>query len=179
MEALQGGGDLCEIAAKSVREVSRATRRHPRARTGHGSTGPPAAMALATRLLCALPAEVERQMAAAGVAGWRLAVPRTFQAAVYPGSQARPASYCRHVDGNPTNRRKLTAILYLNERWDADSYGGCLRAYLPGGGGAYTDIEPRGGRLLLFDSTAVEHEVLPTFRTRMALTLWAVRREEG
>ena len=87
-----------------------------------------------------------------------------------------------HDDGNhdgrtSSNKRKLTAILYLNEDWDASRDGGCLRAYLPGRDGEYRDIEPKGGRLLLFDSTAVEHEVLPTFRTRMALTLWAVNEQ--
>ena len=147
--------------------------------SGHGSSPPPAPLTLATRLLCALPAEVERHMAAAGVAGWRLAIPATLQAAVYPGSRGTPASYCKHFDGNhdgkaPSNKRKLTAILYLNDEWDARRDGGCLRAYLSGGGGEYRDIEPRAGRVLLFDSTTIEHEVLPCVRTRMALTLWAV-----
>lgn len=180
--------------------------------SGHGGDPPPAELALATRLLCALPAEVagrcsnagplsaqnwhladthlgcaavrqvERHMEAAGVTGWRLAIPPTFQAAVYPGSEGQPASYCCHYDGDhdgsaPSNRRKLTVILYLQDVWEACVDGGCLRAHAPGGGGGYRDIEPLGGRLVLFDSTAIEHEVLPTFETRMALTLWAMARE--
>ena len=35
------------------------------------------------------------------------------------------------------------------------------------------EIEPIAGRLVLFDSVAVEHEVLYSFRPRMAVTLWA------
>ena len=35
------------------------------------------------------------------------------------------------------------------------------------------DIAPVGGRLLLFNSCEMEHEVLPTIHSRMAVTLWA------
>ena len=35
------------------------------------------------------------------------------------------------------------------------------------------DVDPLGGRLLLFDSVTVEHEVLNSYRRRCAVTLWA------
>ena len=89
--------------------------------------------------------------------------------------------------------RVLTGILYLSDNapdsprpWHEDD-GGCLRLYLsgpgdgPGGGGdgtggraepAFVDIPPVGGRLVVFDSQTVLHEVLPSFRERAAITVW-------
>lgn len=79
--------------------------------------------------------------------------------------EGRGAGYARHVDAGDGERdsRKLTAILYLNPRWQA-AQGGVLRAH-PGGGSAVVDIEPRGGRLVLFWSRHLAHEVLPYFGT--------------
>ena len=135
------------------------------------------ALAPVVSLLRGLPAEVERHAAAAEVGGWRLAVPRLLQAALYDGSASSPSFYSRHLDCNDTasNPRRLTAILYLNPEWD-DADGGCLRAYLRGGevrGGEVRDVSPRGGRLLLFNSAEVEHEVVEARAPRMAVTLWA------
>ena len=82
-----------------------------------------------------------------------------------------PHAVCAVCCQNP---RRLTAILYLNEApWDKERDGGCLRAYLPGQGGAYMDVEPLAGRLLLFDALTVEHEVRESYRKRCAVTLWA------
>lgn len=36
----------------------------------------------------------------------------------------------------------------------------------------HMDVAPRGGRLVLFDSKAVLHEVLPSAQPRQALTVW-------
>ena len=55
-------------------------------------------------------------------------------------------------------RRAITAILYLNEEWPR-SAGGALRCRAPVAGVDTKEILPRGGRLVLFDSHAVEHEV--------------------
>ncbi len=64
--------------------------------------------------------------------------------------------------------RKLTAILYLNPDWKRGD-GGELRLYLDddrdGGGGSdierCVDLGPEGGRLVLFWSDEIPHEVLP------------------
>ena len=63
--------------------------------------------------------------------------------------------------------RKLTAILYLNPDWKTGD-GGELRLYLDddrdGGGGdgeRCVDLSPAGGRLVLFWSDEIPHEVLP------------------
>lgn len=92
-----------------------------------------------------------------------------------PGNGAR---YVRHLDSSagPVMRR-LTAILYLNE----SPIGGCLRAYLPRPPRnnnklslpPHVDVEPSFGRMVVFRSDLVEHEVLPCLSERMAITVWA------
>jgi SM-20-related protein len=126
------------------------------------------ALAPVVSLLRGVPAEVERH------AGWPLAVPPLVQAALYDGSPGAPAYYHKHFDcSDPSvNPRRLTAILYLNPGYDARRDGGYLRVHLPRDGGV-RDIAPVGGRLLLFNSCEMEHEVLPTTHSRMAVTLWA------
>lgn len=98
---------------------------------------------------------------------------------VYPGSGAH---YVRHIDNPNKNGRLLTAILYLNEEWTTTD-GGQLRIFKqdsrPGDGGPYTDIEPFGGRMVLFWSDArVPHEVLPSSSMRLAITTWYFDLEE-
>ena len=83
-----------------------------------------------------------------------------------PGS-----GYARHVD-QPVGRdqRRVSIVLYLNEDWSA-SDGGALRIDETGGV-RYREIEPLGGRLVLFLSESRAHEVLPTRRARLSLTGW-------
>ena len=74
----------------------------------------------------------------------------------------------------------MTAILYLNpEDWDAQTDGGQLRCFLDaeatdetGEQASHIDIEPKLGRLVLFWSRRMLHEVRPATRTRSALSLW-------
>ena len=102
----------------------------------------------------------------------------SLQFAIYPGNGA---GYVKHLDfdrnkhkheGIATSTgRKLTAILYLNEEWE----GGQLRTYNKTADGlddVSCDIDPALGRMVLFRSDIVEHEVLPSWRDRMALTFW-------
>lgn len=79
------------------------------------------------------------------------------------------AGYARHRDAfHGGDSRIVTAIYYLNPEW-RDEDGGALRVHLRGGA---RDIEPRLDRLVAFFSDAVEHEVLPTARERLAVTAW-------
>jgi Rps23 Pro-64 3,4-dihydroxylase Tpa1-like proline 4-hydroxylase len=74
----------------------------------------------------------------------------------YPGGGAR---YVRHCDnscdsghGDRCNGRRLTAILYLNERW-GPLHGGELRVhppFAPKGQPPLCDVAPLGDRLILF-----------------------------
>uniref|UniRef100_A0A7S2PP97 Fe2OG dioxygenase domain-containing protein n=1 Tax=Zooxanthella nutricula TaxID=1333877 RepID=A0A7S2PP97_9DINO len=114
----------------------------------------------------------------------------TFQVACY----SKTAYYKRHVDGgyeDTNNGRKITAVFYANDQW-SESEGGQLRIYkrklnpfqledLRARGEEVPDqtvnevaeeIEPLAGRLVLFRSRDVPHEVLPTGRKRFAVSLW-------
>jgi SM-20-related protein len=85
----------------------------------------------------------------------------------------------------------LTSILYLNDAWEEED-GGKLRCYLnckygDSSGESATeiiDIEPRGGRLVLFLSKTIPHEVLPitsstNSKPRMAMSCWFIQSEEN
>ena len=87
----------------------------------------------------------------------------------------RGAAYSRHVD-RPLGRsgRRVSLVLYLNEQWSAAD-GGILR--IRADDGRFRDIEPLGGRLVLFLSESREHEVLLTRVPRLSLTGWFRGRE--
>jgi SM-20-related protein len=77
--------------------------------------------------------------------------------------------YQAHRDALRGDRaRRVTAILYLNPRWKTAD-GGCLRVH---NSGKSRDIEPKGGRLVVFLSDRLLHEVLPGNATRHAATAW-------
>jgi len=93
--------------------------------------------------------------------------------AVYPPG----ARYRTHLDRFASaSHRVVSAVLYLNEAWDAED-GGALRLYL-----GEPDVEPRidfaplGGRLVLFESGRFHHEVLPARRERYSLVGWFTTR---
>lgn len=89
--------------------------------------------------------------------------------AIYPPG----AGYARHRDRfRDDDARVLSVVLYLNDDWrEAD--GGALRLHLPDG---VRDVPPAGGTLVAFLSDAVEHEVLPARRERIAVAGWFRRR---
>jgi len=62
--------------------------------------------------------------------------------------------------------------MYLNSDWRAED-GGALRLALPDGG--HRDILPSAGRLVLFQSRLLWHEVLPAHEMRWALSAWIPR----
>lgn len=91
-----------------------------------------------------------------------------LQLSRYPGGGAR---YVRHRDAlraSPGPGRRVTAILYFNPLWRPE-HGGALRLHL---GQATLDVDPTLGRLVVFLSERVEHEVLPVHAPRLAVTAW-------
>jgi len=104
----------------------------------------------------------------------RLRSQRELQLACYPGDGG---GYKRHTDAIPETdmdgvQRKVTAILYCNPQWEI-RHGGLLQMRLADhDGGGVVDIEPKGGRLLMFLSGCMMHEVLPSHATRLAITSW-------
>jgi len=114
----------------------------------------------------------------------------TFQISYY----AKGAYYKRHIDGgyeDLNNGRKITAIFYANPCW-SEADGGQLRVYkrklnpfqiehMKSKGQEVPDqtkheveedIVPLGGRLVLFRSRDIPHEVLPSGGKRFAVSLW-------
>ena len=83
--------------------------------------------------------------------------------------------YQRHLDQFRQNdHRKLSVLCYLNEDWQ-ETDGGQLRLYFPSTSKqaeTSLNILPKGGRLVVFRSDLLEHEVLAASRPRYSLTGW-------
>jgi SM-20-related protein len=80
------------------------------------------------------------------------------------------AGYVRHLDRfRDSDARVVSAVLYLNQAWTATD-GGALRLHPPGG--VPIEIQPDAGRLVLFLSAEMPHEVLPSTRDRLSLAGW-------
>lgn len=71
--------------------------------------------------------------------------------------------------------RLVTCVYYVNKDWEP-AHAGQLRVYVnapqSSAGSPYWDIPPKLDTLVVFRSRDVEHEVLPTFHERLALTIW-------
>ncbi|MGB0175565.1 MAG: 2OG-Fe(II) oxygenase [Owenweeksia sp.] len=84
--------------------------------------------------------------------------------AIYPPG----TFYEKHLDQfKSTSNRKISFAFYLNQSWKKGD-GGELRLHRE----EIVDIEPQAGRLALFRSDTVEHEVLITTRDRYSITGW-------
>ena len=82
--------------------------------------------------------------------------------------------YKRHLDQfHAVPHRIVTIILYLNDSW-SEADGGQLRMYFPQEDGSerVEDVLPLGGRLVVFLSEEIPHEVLPTQKERISITGW-------
>ena len=86
--------------------------------------------------------------------------------------------YTRHYDnprmlkGGVDNLRRLTVLFYLNEKWDENEDGGELRLHVRNEKDYDVTIAPKLNRCVLFFSDLIEHEVLPSFGHRLAVTVW-------
>jgi SM-20-related protein len=124
-------------------------------------------------------------------AGFRCVRAET-QLAMYPVG----AHYVRHLDANPWRKdgvtRRLTLLLYLNPNWEV-AHGGQLRLFdvrqasvacahpptEPAEECRNLDVLPLAGRMVLFQSARVEHEVLIAEKRRFAITTWLYERTDG
>ncbi len=81
--------------------------------------------------------------------------------------------YKKHLDQHLQNtQRRISLVLYLNSRW-SDSDGGQLCLYSPDDDTVEIKrILPQPGRLVLFRSDLIPHEVLPCSQPRWSLTGW-------
>lgn len=96
---------------------------------------------------------------------------------IFAGDGAR---FAKHVDNTTADGRRLTMVIYLNPGWE-ESQGGALRlseGYVEGQMRPMVDVYPVAGRIVMFLSAAIPHEVLPTFAERHAISIWYYDRSE-
>jgi len=95
---------------------------------------------------------------------------KEFHYALYPTGTC----YKRHIDTfQNDDRRKLSFVCYLNhEDWQAEN-GGELVLYLNNEGQEEEKvIYPFPGRVVIFESQLIEHEVKPVNTKRLSITGW-------
>ena len=95
---------------------------------------------------------------------------KEFHYALYPTG----TFYKRHLDTfQNDDRRKLSFVCYLNEAgWEPEN-GGELVLYLNENGTETPKmIYPLPGRVVVFESQVIEHEVKPVNKERLSITGW-------
>ena len=84
--------------------------------------------------------------------------------------------YKRHIDTfQNDDRRKLSFVCYLNEEGWLPENGGELTLYLNNSDASETiekSIYPLPGRVVIFESQIIEHEVKPGNKERLSTTGW-------
>ncbi len=82
------------------------------------------------------------------------------------------AFYRRHVDSfRGAANRVLSTVNYLNHAW-GDGDGGELMLYAENSDETLARITPVGGRMVIFLSEELPHEVLPARRDRYSIAGW-------
>lgn len=92
---------------------------------------------------------------------------KEFHYAVYP----KDSFYKKHLDTfQNDDKRTISIAFYLNEEWDI-TCGGELKLYLKD---ETISILPTFGKIALFDSKSIEHEVMPVLsdKKRFSITGW-------
>lgn len=96
---------------------------------------------------------------------------KEFHYALYPEG----TFYKRHLDTfQNDDRRKLSLVCYLNEQDWKPEYGGELVIYYNDDTGKEVEkkIFPFPGRVVIFESQVLEHEVRPVKTERLSITGW-------
>ncbi len=95
---------------------------------------------------------------------------KEFHYALYPTN----TFYKRHIDTfQNDDRRKLSFVCYLNEDGWLPENGGELVLYLDDNGKEIEKvIYPFPGRVVIFESQIIEHEVRPVKTERLSITGW-------
>lgn len=99
-----------------------------------------------------------------------------FHYAVYPEG----TFYQRHVDAfKNDDRRTLSMVFYLNDEDWKDEFGGQLTLFLPTENNEEKELNilPLAGRLAIFDSKTIPHEVKKVNRPRYSITGWLKTRK--
>lgn len=95
---------------------------------------------------------------------------KEFHYAVYPEG----TFYKRHLDTfQNDSRRKLSIVCYLNDEDWQPEFGGELTIYLKENNReTEKNIYPLKGRMVIFESQLLEHEVKPVKQQRLSITGW-------
>jgi len=95
---------------------------------------------------------------------------KEFHYAVYPPG----TFYKRHLDTfQNDDRRKLSLVCYLNEEnWNPENGGELVIYKQENGVETPKIIYPLPGRIVIFESQVLEHEVKPVNTTRLSITGW-------
>lgn len=93
-----------------------------------------------------------------------------FHYALYPEG----TFYKRHLDTFMNDSsRKLSIVCYLNDEDWLPEYGGELTLYINSAGAETAlNIYPLQGRMVVFESQVLEHEVKPVKKNRLSITGW-------
>ncbi|OYQ33931.1 oxidoreductase [Flavobacterium cyanobacteriorum] len=102
---------------------------------------------------------------------------KEFHYAVYPEG----TFYKRHLDTfQNDSRRKLSMVCYLNDEDWKPEYGGELSIYINENGTEREEkVYPLQGRMVIFESRVLEHEVKPVKKERLSITGWLKSRGEA
>ena len=96
---------------------------------------------------------------------------REFHYALYPIG----TFYKRHLDTfQNDDSRKLSIVCYLNEEDWTEDFGGELAIYKED---ETINVFPLKGRMVVFESQILEHEVKPVRRERLSITGWLKTRK--
>lgn len=95
---------------------------------------------------------------------------KEFHYAVYPEG----TFYKRHLDTfQNDDRRKLSLVFYLNEEnWQPENGGELVIYKEENGKEVEKKIYPLPGRVVIFESQVLEHEVKPVKTPRLSITGW-------
>jgi SM-20-related protein len=102
---------------------------------------------------------------------------KEFHYAVYPEG----TFYKRHLDTfQNDSRRKLSMVCYLNDEDWKPEYGGELSIYINEKGAEREEkVYPLQGRMVIFESRVLEHEVKPVKKERLSITGWLKSRGDA
>ncbi len=102
---------------------------------------------------------------------------KEFHYAVYPEG----TFYKRHLDTfQNDSRRKLSMVCYLNDEDWKPEYGGELSIYINENGTEREEkVYPLQGRMVIFESRVLEHEVKPVKKERLSITGWLKSRGDA
>ncbi|MCB0382009.1 MAG: 2OG-Fe(II) oxygenase [Psychroserpens sp.] len=95
---------------------------------------------------------------------------KEFHYALYP----KNTFYKRHIDTfRNDDRRKLSIVCYLNEEdWQPENGGELVLYFNDNGSETEKVIYPFPGRIVIFESQIIEHEVKPVETERLSITGW-------